>query len=239
MNKIIMYIVLSLTALAFASCGSSDEPSGEENHPSESEIISQKIVGVWKNGAYFVSFSKEHFNSAFLNSQTIDEGTYSVNKDTILVNNSFRGVQTKYVIKSIIDSTLTCEVTYHPFNIRGYSDAPKAETKVMTFKQTKDKPCVKEHNLIGKTYEARYWAGYDGRCTFSQYNIMDFYRTWFDKKHAHTTDHLTRYYVYLSPEYIYFIQWTDGGIMWDVQHLKVKLNSDGQISDIEEFTYDY
>lgn len=87
MNKIIMYIVLSLSVLVFANCGGSDEQSVEEPHPSESEILSQKIVGVWKNGAYFVSFSKEHFSSAFLNSQTLDEGEYFINKDTIIVNN--------------------------------------------------------------------------------------------------------------------------------------------------------
>lgn len=220
--------MLVIVAIPFTSCGSDseDEPSVK---PDKSAIIAQKIVGVWKEEGHFVSFSQSGYNSAFLDYQTIDEGDYQVSGDTITVSNNYRGIKTTYVIKSVTDSTLSCVTTYLPFNIDGNTTGYR--TKNFLFKKSSESPCSKNHNLIGKSYDSMYSGGYDGRATFVQYNVMDFYRTWNKLKY----DHLSRYYVYLPPKDVYFVQWADNGAtMWGVFHLTFTLNSDGQIDDFDQ-----
>lgn len=230
MKKILFYFLLLLVPTLLVSCGGSSDDDGQPSTPAvnEEEVLKEKIIGVWKDtDQHFISFSKENFYSSYLDEAFVDEGDYTVSKDSVIVRNKFRGLTTKYVIKSVTDSKLVCEAHYTQFNVNGRDYESKDVIRTITFTKSTETPCVKDHNLIGKTWEARYAGGYDGRGRFSQYNIIDFYRDYYTGKGRN--DHLTWYYVYLQPNDIYYIQWTDGGLMWEVRHMSISFNQDGQV----------
>lgn len=218
-NFILLLGIIGIT------CGCSSEDSDTQGKTPIYKIHDNNIVGVWKNGSdCFISFSSDKFNSALLSNKFIDEGDYSINGDTILVNNKYFNQITKYVVNNINDNYLSVTVTYE--------DRWEGKKSVCAqFEKTSDTPCSKSHNLIGKTFLAQYATNYGSQNwnkEFFSYNTASCTRTDVAKSTPSTF-----YYVYLPPKiYFYVIQY--GMFYYDtIRYDNVTLDNNNQIKHMD------
>lgn len=184
--------LLFLSVMLF-SCSSDNKEEGQK----ESESFN--LVGVWKSGDYFISFSDEGFYSAYLSDKFIDSGNYELNqKDKIVTcKNTYTNKSTKYDIVNCTSSGLICKVTY--INFEG-----KEVNENFSMKKVNSTPSSKEHVLIGKSY--RYLAKEYGYCImkFDTFNTAKLTTDEYKPKAQNW------YYIYLDSN-IYFQRFAPNG----------------------------
>ena len=191
-----LFAMVVLTLCIMSCEGDSNEFTPKEETPNY-KIHDGNIVGVWKNGDYFVSFSTDNFNSAVLSRTYLDEGIYSVVGDTIVVRNDYFSHSTKYVVESITSSSISLKISYVD-----YKGIEQKTTGV--FSKTNDEPCSKNHNLVGKSYYSMY-ASKNGaqhwNKLFQTYNTMSCTRTDVGSYNPYLF-----YYIYLPPRMYFYIK---------------------------------
>lgn len=225
MKKLKIWSMIMLVVMAqslMVACGDDGDDNNQPKPPTY-KIHDNNIVGVWKNGNYFVSFSSDNFNSSILSTSYLDEGDYSVNGDTIIVRNSYFNHQTRYVVKSISEFSLNIEISYIDY-------LGKENIVNKNFTKTTDIPCSKSHNLIGKTYNASY-AGYKGlqhwNKVFSTYNIITCTCT-----DAGSYTPFTCYYIYLPPKIYFYVKGYSEFEFDRIKYADIILDSNNQIESM-------
>ena len=189
---------------------SKDESSEEQkrnNMEQANALLKKQIVGVWRNGDYWVSFSDGGYYSAFFlidGEERIDEGSYTIdgNVITVICSGFFRQ-KTTCVIKDIAASSVSLTVEYvHPDD---YAD-PSTHTVSMALTKSGDTPCEKDDGLDGKTFEYTETFSDDAvygsqTVTFtnkviSRYHLIEFTT---DMPNVNGAMMGQQYYVYLPP----------------------------------------
>lgn len=146
-------ILIAMSLLAFiTSCeekmeSNTEEPKEEntETQIPEPEPEPIKVEGVWRDGAFFVSFDKEGYYSAHLAEEHLDTGSYTVKESTVTCKNNYNGKQTVYSIKEITESSMACTASYAPYNADGI-------TEERSFTKSDETPASKEHILVDKSW---------------------------------------------------------------------------------------
>lgn len=122
------------------------------------KLTKDNIVGVWRSGDYWVSFSEDGYMSAYLSDKCIAEGDYTVDGDTVKVDDGFKkirayGKNTRLVVNSISNGTLSLTATYNDLSILydGDEGLVHLHTQNYNFSKKQETPCTKNNPLIGKT----------------------------------------------------------------------------------------
>ena len=137
--KKISLCLFTIISLFLVSCESSDS----ENTTNLTTLNKSDIVGVWKSGNYFISFSSDNYYEAYLNDTFIDSGTYSLTDTTATVNNNY--LSRRSIIKiSKRNNFIKCHISYTTNeSIYQYIDG--------TYNKSEDIPTSSNHIIIGKS----------------------------------------------------------------------------------------
>lgn len=152
-------ILFALSLLVFiTSCdeklGTNEQTPNEENSQKpvpapeqkpEQEPETLNIEGVWRDGAFFVSFGADGYYSAHLHEEHLDTGAYTVKDNTITCKNNYNGKQTIYNVKQLSESALECTASYEPYNA-------DTVTEERAFSKSNETPAAKEHILVYKSW---------------------------------------------------------------------------------------
>lgn len=196
-----------LLAVIAAGCSSgSDEP---EVPTPQYKVTKENIVGVWRSGDYWVSFSEDGYNSAYFpieNDERIDEGSYTISGDTITVENSLYYSTTRYIVSSLSGGILKMMQIYNMFgSSRFYGDDYDIETS-LTLTKSDERPPVKINEFGGLSFSYRGAADKE----FFTCDSLIYHNTFNEDYHEikYTTDVKNKwgssgagwqYYIYLSP----------------------------------------
>ena len=190
-------ILLTMTLVAgMMLAGCAKEESSEESRKGndmEQTLTKEQIVGVWRSGDYWVSFSESGYASAFLrlgDLEMIDDGDYRLNGDTIItIASPWLLYETPYIVNSVTDTELSLTVEHvEP----GVPDTRRKGTVVLQKSQIS--PCERNDGLTGKVF---YFSN----------GVIENKKFEFDKFKTINGEP----YVYLVPN-IYFLYHTGGGI---------------------------
>ena len=186
MKKILFFTMLALV-MCLASCSSSDNGGDSTNNKN------LDVTGVWKDGAYLVSFGSDYY-VAYLSNKFIDTGTYAVNGKEIDCLNTYNNKKTIYKIISSTSDSLKCSVTYTEYG-------GQEKTEIRKFGKTTETPASKDNFLVGKS--CSYSVAYYGTVTdtFSTYDIA------YDVSNRGSDFKNVWYYFYLDSK-IYFQRFT-------------------------------
>lgn len=204
--------------MMLAGCSKSDDEPAPQY-----KLTKDNIVGVWRSGDYWVSFSSDGYNSAYFpieNDERIDEGTYTVNGDTITVASQLYYSWTKYVIKSISETSVSLTIIYNFYGTTSVQEDKYDVSKDITLSKSNDTPCVLNDGLDRKTYETTETFNVNGK----KYNIKQ-KNTFYKECHLIQFENLFpeeevekfqnipktggRYYLFLPP-YLYTIKTSIG-----------------------------
>ena len=135
--------------LSFCACDKDDSNinhSEPEPQPEPEQPTVYSEVGVWESGKYFVALSEDHKLSAYVASNSIDGGTYSISDDKVITcNNTYFKRTSTYTIESINEKNMRVRIKY-----MGYDKTEKDTTLNLT-KSDKDAPRM-FGPLVGKEY---------------------------------------------------------------------------------------
>lgn len=184
---------MAVLAAGMLLAGCSKEESSEEQNRNNMEqtntLTKEQIVGVWRSGDYWVSFSESGYNSAFLNingDERIDEGSYTIKGDTVEVEHTLYFGETRYVINSISSTSLQMTIAYNYYPFYPSDDNDFWIYAPITLSKTTDIPCEKNDGLDGTTYENETTFTYEGNA--------------YDVTHANTI-HSDGHYILYSIDY--------------------------------------
>ena len=138
MKKILLFAMITLL---FAGCSKSDSIDGNK----ENALQKSDIVGVWKSGDYFVSFSDGNYYIAYLTGTFIDSGYFKLDGTNVKCDNNYFKKSTTINIKSIKNDLMACKIDY----IDGEG---KAKSLDKTFTKTSETPTQSNNIVIGKSY---------------------------------------------------------------------------------------
>lgn len=201
-------MIATAVIVLMASCSKSDgEPTRDTP---KYKTTTDNIVGVWRSGDHWVSFSEDGFMSAYLNDKCIAEGDYTIDGDTIKAESTFLMTDVKFYITSKADNSLSCTVMFYDM------EKFKLLTESRTFAKSQDEPCKKPNRLIGKTFVYKTDVKYVGdgfppalwiKSGHVEGNIDNHFlmsRSYYNHENV-LVDHSIDYYVYLPP-YIYYFE---------------------------------
>lgn len=219
------------------------------------KLTKDNIVGVWRSGDYWVSFSSDGYMSAYLSDKCIAEGDYTVDGDTVKVDDGYQwikvfGKKTRFIINSISNSTLSLTATYNNLHnlYVGDENLEHQVTQSYTFSKSQDAPCTKSNPLVGKTcvlpMDVWYFKGFGpdgsmvstpGKCTINveKYNLMDVKILPVIDEGENAGDFLKYLYVYLPPKLYMISIGQNGGYYEYSRPLKIyepTFNSDGSLT---------
>lgn len=245
--------------MLLTGCSKDSENKGMKtkgNTEQTQTLTVEQIVGVWRNGDYWMSFAEDGFMCGYLSEKCIVEGGYKVIQDqVIVVSDFFENNITSFKVTSVTNDRLTCDVKYS--EIEGLT-LKVAEGK-MTFAKSQELPTARENEIIGKVFE--FSSIYESLINNSLW--PDFFKGEVNcqseglfNKNGSTNRHfaiilpnglinwdfemhMKDFYVYLSPN-IYWIEYHDDeryGIehqwyklhSYDIQKKEVSFNSEGKI----------
>ena len=210
-----------LMAVMTMATGCSKEESGNEPMPEpapQHKVTKENIVGVWRSGDYWVSFSEDGYNSAYFpieSDKRIDEGEYTIDGDTISVSNSLFYSWTRYIINSISSTTLSLTIIYNFFGSTSAQGDNYDVTQSLTLTKTGDTPSRKM-DLDGMSFlcESTFY-NYKTKTTYnvtqlceiwSEYHLIRFQNRFKSEAEEKIDGNYLsggkEYYIYLSP-YIY------------------------------------
>ena len=238
MNRTLLFTI-ALVATVLAGC-SKDSESMEEQERNNMEqtnaLTKEQIVGVWRRGDYWVSFSEDGFMCGYLSDKCIVEGGYTIFQDQIIVvSDFFENNITAFKITDISDGKLECSVKYSEIKINSIVEEDplvyketmslKSVETTMSFAKSKERPTDRENEIVGKRFQ--YYSIYtlNPELSFGGIGDMDCLSDgMFNDKGAIQRmifalmpdgnpniyiGHYTKgFYVYLSP-YVYFIERRD------------------------------
>lgn len=147
-----LFVVVSFISLSSCGDGDNDEPTPSQ----EDKITIDKIVGVWENGDYFISFSSDKFCTSFVNSGFLDSGNFQLSDGIVECVNSYFNHSTTYTINNVNDNTISIIVAYTDYYGR-------EKTKNLSLTKTSEIPIDKDNPLVGKSYSGH--SSYFGTIT--------------------------------------------------------------------------
>ena len=145
-----------MACLALAGCTHEENEITEQ--PQEKALTKEQLVGVWRSGGYWVSFSDDWYNSAYFpleNAERIDEGSYTISGDTVTVENSLYYSTTRYIIHSISGDTLRMTQIYNIFNSSRDGEDNYDIYTPLTLTKSNEVPPVKLNGFSGMTFTYR------------------------------------------------------------------------------------
>lgn len=149
--------IAAAIAIAVALAGCSKSEDGTETVKNMDPIVTkEQITGVWRSGEYWISFSADGYNSAYFpieNDERIDEGTYAIEGDTVTVASQLYYSWTKYIIKSISESSMAVEIVYSFYGYTRFADDEYEVKKTLTLTKSNDTPCKKDDGLDKKSFD--------------------------------------------------------------------------------------
>jgi hypothetical protein len=159
MRTNILLTMVLMAGMMLAGCAKEDgSEESRKGNDMEQTLTKEQIVGVWRSGDYWVSFSESGFMCAYLSDKCIAEGDYAIDGDTVKIDDGFKkirayGKNTRFVINSISNGTLSLTATYNDLSILydGDEGLVHLHTQNYNFSKTQESPCVKSNSLIGKS----------------------------------------------------------------------------------------
>lgn len=228
-QKIFFLMLIIASVFTLGSCSSDDDEKSKEP-----QTKSYTEVGVWQSGNYFISFSSDHFLTAYVAPGFMDCGAYSRSDDVITSSNTYFAKTTTYNIKSIDDKSMTVNITYTDI-------AGESKTTSLTLTKSSKVPEGKDNPLIGKSYSYQSTHGIT-TMAFNTYNTGLMTSTW----KIFAPYPLTVFYVYFE-NCVYFQEFKPSGRQmpsmngWgnradngEIMVSKVTFGSDGSIRDMKD-----
>ncbi|MBQ9204727.1 MAG: hypothetical protein IJ155_10880 [Prevotella sp.] len=198
-------VLLALSAMLVCSCSSGDDSPVEETP--KYKLDANSIVGVWRSGDYWVSFSEDGFYSAFFNigdNERIDDGDYTIDGDVVTIKNYEH--TTELSLKALSSASMTFDMTYN------YPLTSKKVTQEMSFSKADGIPCKADDILVGKSFSYDDVSESHGGKIITFTNILCDDRiilTEYSEKNSGGESMQWRYYVYLPP-CIYHVRISSG-----------------------------
>ena len=207
--KQVLFMAMLAAGLMLAGCGKEDTNDIETKQ--QQTLTKEQIIGVWRNGDYWVSFSESGYASAFLklgDLEMIDDGDYRLSGDTIFTMASpWLLFETPYAVNYVTDTEISLTVEHVEV---GVSDTRRKDTVILQKSQVV--PCERNDGLAGKFFYITV-GNFENR------------RMRFNDNEFKTIDGSCPY-VYLAP-YLYFLYQTGGRICI------------GELSNLESDTISY
>lgn len=178
---------MAVLAAGMMMAGCSKEDTNDMETKRQQTLTKEQIIGVWRNGDYWVSFSESGYASAFLklgDLEMIDEGDYRLNGDTIVTLASpWLLYETPYVVNSVTDGEISLTVEHVEPCV---PDTRRKDTIIL--QKSHAVPCERNDGLARKFF---YITG----------GIFENTRLRFDDNEFKTIS--GRPYVYLAPNLYY------------------------------------
>lgn len=183
----------------------------------ETEIkktLKEQIVGVWRSGDYFVSFSEDGYCAAYFpidGDERIDDGVFTMDGDTVITDGSFYANTTKYIINSVSEKSINLTVVYDFSHTPTGIDDKKDAMATLTLTRTDEIPDRKINGMEGKTFtiDGSYISEDGTAYDFTQINTihssekyhyieykLDFHG---DAPEGVKQRNMYKYYIYLRP----------------------------------------
>lgn len=228
-TNILMTLALIMTMM-LTGCSKEDS----ENMEQTNALLKEQIVGVWRNGDYWVSFSEDGFYSAFFyidDRERIDDGGYTIEGDVVTIKNPEH--TTKNTIKSVSETAMTLVMEYTYPN-----RSPRfAVFEEMNFTKVSDIPCKENDDLVGKSFSYDDSSEtHNGKViTWTNYILHNdrIINTVYSEPNRWGNSYCQQYYVYLPP-FIYHT--TLFGSIYDRDESVLQI---GKITILEDGTISY
>lgn len=254
--KQVLFMAMLAAGLMLAGCAKEDSSGMEtKDNTGQQALIKEQIVGVWRNGDYWVSFSEDGFMCGYISDKCIMEGDYNIDGNTVIVSDGYRlirayGKNTSFAVNSISESKLSLTATYNDLTIlyRGDEGLIHQITQNYSFERTQETPCIKNNPLIGKicVLPMNVWyikgvgpnavmESAPGTCTINveKYNIMNIKILPNLDEGYNAGDYFEYMYVYLPPKLYMIDISTHGGGFEPNRPMKIyepSFGSDGSLT---------
>ena len=236
MKQVLLMAVLA-AGMLLVGCSKDGDNGMETKDNTEQTLTKEQIVGVWRNGDYWVSFAEDGFMCGYLSDKCIVEGGYEVFQDQIIVvSDFFDNNITAFKINSVTEERIECNVKYSEMEINSIENEDEAIWKesinlksteaTMSFIRSDVQPTTRENEIVGKRFE--YYSVYplNPKISFGDYSgdINCLSEGVFDDKGSmqrmitgltpegklvyHLVFHKKGFYVYLAP-HVYFAEFRD------------------------------
>lgn len=150
MKKTLLF-TLALVSVMLIGCSKSEDNIGDPE--AEQALTKEQIVGVWRNGDYWVSFSEDGYMTAYLSDKCIASGDFIIDKDTVIAESSMFYYTTKFLVNELEDKSLSCTIEYVEMTLPGtYQDFQRKE-KNFSFTKTDEHPYPKKNELTGRKFK--------------------------------------------------------------------------------------
>lgn len=220
--------------MLLVGCSKDSEDNGMETKNGTEQVqtlTKEQIVGVWRSGDYWVSFSEDGYMSAYLSEKRIEEGIYTIVKDTVKAETSMYYHFIDFAVSHIGNAKLSCSVTLNAFD-GSFSE----KVNDYTFTKTDEKPCPKNHELIGKKFQyntdvvdSDSWTGKsDTLHGFAQFNITTYFYAdcFFRTEEGKRVGSFQAYYVYRPPllyyRKLYVVGYNDSENVINILRIDIK-----------------
>lgn len=145
----VLTAVLLMAVITTGCSSGSDEP---EVPTPQHKVTKENIVGVWRSGDYWVSFSESGYASLYFDvegDERILEGDYSVDNDTITITHTLYFGETRLTLGTVSANSLVLNVlySYYPFTL---FDKDETVTKIhLILTKSSEQPTEKNPGLDG------------------------------------------------------------------------------------------
>ena len=147
MKKTLLFTIALVSAM-LAGCSNDETDMGQEQ-----TLIKEQIVGVWRNGDYWVSFSEDGYMTAYLSDKCIASGDFFIDKDTVMAESPVFYYTTKFLVNKLDDKNLNCTIEYIEMTLPETHQHFHKKEKNFSFIKTDESPCTKENELIGRKFQ--------------------------------------------------------------------------------------
>ena len=162
--KQVLFMAVLAAGMLLAGCAKeeSDDMEGKQT------LTKEQIVGVWRNGDYWVSFSESGYASTFLklkDLEIINDGDFRLSGDTIITKSSPWWHETPYIVNHVTNSEISMTVTF------AYPTQPSSRrTDTVILQKSMDVPCDRNDGLARKFI---YLNGRKCRFDDNEYKTID------------------------------------------------------------------
>lgn len=187
--KQVLFMAVLAAGILLAGCSKdNDDMETKGNTEQQQALTKEQIVGMWRNGDYWLSFSENGYASAFLkigSQEFIDDGDYRIAGDTIITKASpWLLFETPYIVNYITDSEISLTIEHAD---PGFPDSRCKG--MLTLQKSKDVACERNDGLARKFFYLTNNSGENFRYRFDD--------------NEYKTISGTFPYVYLKP-YLFF-----------------------------------
>ena len=182
MKQNLLTAMLLMAAMIASGCSKSESDSnadytGINMEENSSSVTIRQLVGVWRNGKYFVAISEDGYLSAYFpidGDERIDEGMFSIDGNTISVRSSFYWKFNRYTVTSVSDTSINLKVTYSFRDTSMDNDEKADATAALTLVRSSDTPTPLAGGLDGKTFsvDGTYTDGNGKAYSYTQVNLI-------------------------------------------------------------------